>query len=133
MRDEAYVLKLCDEVLGRPSVRQHRFPFLRGDSGRTLPVDAFYPDLSLVVEYRERQHSESVPFFDRRKTISGVSRAEQRRRYDQRRRDVLPQNGLRLLELSHADFQCNSRRRLKRNRERDVEVLRNKLRTYAAV
>jgi len=38
--DEEYILDLCDEVIGRRSLRQHRFFFLRGDSGRKLPVDA---------------------------------------------------------------------------------------------
>src|SRR5690606_2600377 len=31
--DEAYVLDICDEVLGLKGLRQHRFDFLRGDSG----------------------------------------------------------------------------------------------------
>lgn len=37
-----------------------------------LPVDAYYETLNLVVEYRERQHTESVPIMDRRSTISSV-------------------------------------------------------------
>jgi len=41
---------------------------------RQLPVDAYYPTLRLAVEYRERQHSEPVPFMDRRQTVSGCSR-----------------------------------------------------------
>ncbi|WP_309751901.1 hypothetical protein [Novosphingobium sp.] len=44
-----------------------------------LPVDAWYPELALVIEYRERQHSEAVKFFDQRETVSGVGRGEQRR------------------------------------------------------
>lgn len=46
-RDESYVIGLCDEILGSRALRQHRFPFLVGDSGVPLPVDAFYPALSL--------------------------------------------------------------------------------------
>src|SRR5688500_16258444 len=76
-RDETYILDLCDELLGMKSVRQHTFEFLRGDGGRKLPVDGYYPSINLVVEYRERQHFESVALFDKRKTVSGVSRAEQ--------------------------------------------------------
>ena len=46
MRDEIYILNLCDILLGHQSLRQHRFSFLRGDSssgkeGRKLPVDAY--------------------------------------------------------------------------------------------
>ena len=53
MRDEKYILELCDEILGEKGIRQHTFPFLRGDAGTKLPVDAFYKEHNLVVEYRE--------------------------------------------------------------------------------
>ena len=124
--DEFYVIDLCDEVLGSKASRQHTFDFLRGDGtpGRKLPVDAYYPELNLVVEYRERQHSESVAFFNNKATISGVSRGEQRRIYDQRRRDVLPQHNIRLVEISYADFKHNHRKRLVRDRENDLAVIR---------
>ena len=131
MRDEHYVLALCDAVLGRQSLRQHRFPFLRGDSGRPLPIDAFYPDLKLVIEYRERQHSEPVAFFDRRETVSGVPRGQQRAIYDQRRREVLSKNGIRVIELSYSDFAHGANKRLKRNEPEDINVIRSKLRDYA--
>lgn len=44
--DEAYVLSLCDMILGVEGLRQHRFDWLLGDpssSGRCvrLPVDAY--------------------------------------------------------------------------------------------
>jgi hypothetical protein len=55
MRDETYVLDICDRVLGVSGIRQHRFAFLQDDTGTPLPVDAYYPELSLVIEYRERQ------------------------------------------------------------------------------
>jgi hypothetical protein len=47
--DEAYVLDLCDAVLGERGLRQHRFDWLRGDPGkngrsRTLPVDGYWPE-----------------------------------------------------------------------------------------
>jgi hypothetical protein len=45
-KDEAYIIDLCDRVLGRKAVRQHPFDFLRGDPGRPLRVDAYYPDPS---------------------------------------------------------------------------------------
>lgn len=69
-KDEHYVLDLCDKVLGHTSSRQHKFDFLRGDPNAKgiavrLPVDAFYQDLNLAVEYHERQHTESVKFFDK--------------------------------------------------------------------
>ncbi|TVQ51090.1 MAG: hypothetical protein EA377_13315, partial [Phycisphaerales bacterium] len=118
---------LCDKVLGRTARRQHRFDFLRGDSGRKLPVDAYYPDLKLVVEYHERQHFENVPFWDRKPTSSGISRGEQRALYDQRRREVLPSHGIKLVELKCTDFQCRSSKRLARIPEQDQDIIRAKM------
>ncbi|MGE0013697.1 hypothetical protein CGK74_15465 [Thauera propionica] len=129
MRDEVYVLNLCDGVLHSPSERQHRFAFLLGDTGRKLPVDAYYPRLALVIEYHERQHSEAVPFFDRRLTVSGVPRGLQRAIYDQRRRDVLPQHGIQLVEFSVKEF-ARQGRRLRRREVEDIEVIRQKLEHY---
>lgn len=129
-RDEAYVLDLCDDVLARQSLRQHRFPFLVGDRGHRLPVDAFYPDLALVIEYRERQHVTAHAFFDRKLTVSGVSRGIQRTQYDERRRRVLPANGIRLVELNVADFPNVGGRKLRRDSHEDLVVIRVKLATF---
>ena len=40
--DEAYVLDLCDAILGEPASRQHRFDWLVGDPGR--PNDSDRPE-----------------------------------------------------------------------------------------
>lgn len=130
--DETYVVGLCNRVLRRKALRGHRFDFLLGDRGHRLPVDAYYPDLKLVVEYRERQHTELVLLFDNKLTISGMSRRLQRVRYDQRRRDVLPKHGLRLVELDYSLFLHDGRRRLRRTRQ-DINVVRNVLKDSAAV
>ncbi|MBA4227099.1 MAG: hypothetical protein C0456_10760 [Hyphomonas sp.] len=130
-RDEDYVIDLCDRVLGLTALRQHRFPFLKGDTGvsgraQSLPVDAYYPQLQLVIEYHELQHSESVTLFDKRLTISGVSRKEQRRAYDQRRQSLLPQHGLKLVIFDYREFLHTSRKRLMRS-EGDKAIIRQKL------
>lgn len=121
--DESYVIDLCDEVLQIIALRQHRFDFLKGDSGSRLPVDAWYPSLKLVVEFRERQHTEEVKFFDRRQTVSGMGRGEQRKLYDQRRRDILPQNGIQLIEIGYADFEHDRNKKLIRDKEKDLKVI----------
>lgn len=126
-RDEVYVIDLCDEVLGMKSSRQHRFPFLLGDSGIALPVDAYYEKLCLVVEYCERQHTETVAFFDRKQTVSGVSRGEQRRLYDERRKAILPQHDIKLVNISYSDFEYDCQKRIVRNHKRDMEIVRKKL------
>jgi hypothetical protein len=125
--DESYVIDLSDEVLKRKAIRQHRFEFLRGDAGTMLPVDAFYPELRLVIEFMEKQHTESVKFFDRKVTVSGISREDQRKKYDALRIKLIPANGLKLLTFDYSEFEHTSRKKLVRNREMDLKVVRNKL------
>jgi hypothetical protein len=127
-RDELYVVDLCDEVLGEQARRQCCFPWLVGDPGkaggrRALPVDAYYEGHGLVVEYQERQHTEPTPFFDRRQTVSGVGRGEQRSLYDQRREAEIPAHGLRLVVVRPRDLDADSRGRLRRNRTHDRQAL----------
>lgn len=126
-RDEDYVIDLCDEVLGLEASRQHRFDFLTGDTGRELPVDAYYEEKKLVVEYHEKQHTEDVPLFNRKKTASGVPRGEQRKMYDERRQKVLPEHGISLVIISYNDFEYDKQKRIKRNRESDLKTVKEKL------
>ena len=131
-RDETYIIDLCDQQLGSKALRQHRFDFLLGDPGkngigRRLPVDAYYPELKLVIEYREIQHTKPVAFMDRRPTISGCTRGEQRQRYDERRRLELPRHGLRLIELDCGCFRTGNRGRLRRDFLSDEAILRSHL------
>lgn len=137
IKDEHYVLDLCDKVLGIISYKQHKFDFLRGDPNRNgvtakLPVDSYYPDLKLVIEYRERQHTESVNFFDKpdKITISGVHRGEQRKIYDDRRRKILPKKNIDLIEISFADFNYDRQKRIIREPIKDIEIIKQKLQKY---
>lgn len=129
--DEHYLIDICDRVLAKTALRQHRFDFLLGDPGKIgrqakLPVDAYYPDILLVVEIMERQHSHDVQFFDHRLTVSGMARGQQRRLYDQRRQTLLPQHGLRLICLETRDFTLRGHR-LRRDLEADEAIVRCKL------
>lgn len=126
--DEFYVIDLCDVVLEEKAVRQAKFDFLKGDNGRHLPVDAYYPNKRLVVEYYERQHSESVKLFDSKMTVSGVTRDVQRRIYDERRKTELPKHGIDLQVISYSDF--GTYKKLKRNREADLMVVKKLLEKY---
>jgi len=134
-KDAPYIIDLCDRVLGTPALREHRFDFLRGDPGRngrvgaTLPVDAYYPSMNLVIEYCELQHTEAVPHFDKPHvvTVSGIHRGLQRALYDQRRRDILPKHGITLIELHCSEFKCKGRKQLRRLADEDEAVIRKRL------
>lgn len=128
--DENYIIDLCDTVLKEKACRQCRFEFLKGDTGRRLPVDAYYCNLGIVVEFHERQHNEEVKLFDRKPTVSGVSRGEQRKIYDQRRRDILPKHEIALVEFSVLEFPHDSRKRLLRKSEEDKKIILQRLRDY---
>jgi hypothetical protein len=129
--DEHYVLNLCDAVIGKIGLRQHKFDFLLGDTNAKgkqakLPVDIYYPELNLVIEYKEQQHTKPNKHFDKPDlfTVSGVHRGEQRRIYDQRRLAILPQNGIQIIEISYSDFMFDRRDRIVRDEERDLEKVR---------
>lgn len=136
-KDEHYVLNICDEVLGYSSFRQHKFEFLLGDPNKNgisakLPVDSYYPELRLVIEYCERQHTEEVQFFDKpnKMTVSGVHRGEQRKIYDDRRREVLPRHNIALVEISYTNFKYDNGKRIIRDRSFDEKIIRDKLKEY---
>lgn len=134
-KDEIYVIGLCDEILGEKALRQHCFDFLRGDSingklGRKLPVDAYYKSKNLVIEYHEKQHTEDVAFFDRKKTRSGITRKEQRKLYDKRREKVLPKHGISLVVISYNDFEYDEKKKIIRNETNDLKVVSEKVQMY---
>lgn len=129
--DEYYVISLCNEVLGETASQQHKFPFLLGDSGRPLPVDAYYEKLNLVIEYYECQHTEKVSFFDRKITVSGVTRGEQRKIYDERRKVELPENGIKLIIINYTDF--GPTKKIKRDHLNDLNVVRKILKEHGII
>lgn len=120
--------------------RQHKFDFLLGDLNAKgisakLPVDSYYQELNLVIEYRERQHTEDVNFFDKpnKMTVSGIHRGEQRKLYDERRRQILPKNNITLIEISYSDFKHNRQKRIIRNKDTDEKIVRHKLNDFIKI
>ena len=120
-KDENYIIDLCDKVLNDNASRQHRFDFLVGDTGRKF---------QLVIEYYEKQHTETVKLFDKKNTVSGVTRDVQRRIYDKRRKEVLPQHGIEVIILSYSDFDFDNQKKIIRNPEKDLEIIRQKLKKF---
>ena len=47
--DEQYLLGLCDDLLGKKSMRQHRYD----QNAPSSLVAAFYPDLSLAIDFHK--------------------------------------------------------------------------------
>jgi len=122
------VLDLCDVILGGACAREHWFDWLRGDpdakgTRRPLRVDGFYETHGLVVEYWEKQHTEAVPHFDKRSTVSDVLRGEQRRLYDARRMTLIPANDLRLVIIKVVDLASRKNGKLLRDQDRDLPVI----------
>jgi hypothetical protein len=129
---QVYVVGLLSELLGAPTETEARFPWALGDvSPRTrravqLPFDAYWQELNLIVEVDEDQHHRPVAHFDKPDvmTISGIHRGEQRRLYDQRKRDAARAEGYTVLEVPWPRRPPPSRR----DREQDTAVLRELLR-----
>lgn len=124
-KDKNYVLDLCDEVLKQKSSRQHQFDFLVEDILTKFTVDAYYVDLNLVIDYQEFYKPRVVKPFekDERPAPGGVAREDERNLYDQRRRTALPANGIQLLEINYTDFTIDEKNRIERNREEDLSVV----------
>lgn len=129
-QDQHYVTDLCDAVLGLPASREHTFGWLLGDlspkTGRRkpLPVDAYWESLGLVMEFQEAQHSRAVKHFDKPDvlTVSGVHRREQRRLYDERKAQLIPENGLRLVVIHKSQFTVR-RKLIVPNPAADLEIV----------
>jgi hypothetical protein len=106
-RTASYVLDLLDEILGESGQREKRFPWALGDQSPTtgrgieLPFDSYWPARRLIVEIDEDQHRTPTPFFDKPHvvTVSGVSRGEQRRIYDARKRAAARAQGFTIVEI----------------------------------
>jgi len=134
--DKFYVLNLCDKLLKQTASRQHRFKFLLGDLHRDgvtrtpIPVDAFYQGSSLVLDFFERQINLNEEDNLNKKTISGVSRAEQRKLYNQRKKDVLAEKGIKFIEFDYSAFECDKDQKLLRKKINDSKVLKGILKDF---
>ena len=100
MRDDEYIITLCDELLGTRAERQRTFAFVQG-AGYCARAEARYRGLELVIEYQELQYSEPV----------------------------LPRRGATLV-LTYADFDHTTDKRLRRDPSRDRAVLFAKLHEF---
>lgn len=132
--DEYYLVGLCNEFLEKEASHQHIFEDLLGDlhkNGKTrtpLPIDAYYEDLKLAIEFSEKNYPED-DIFDKpeKKTISGGNRAAQRARYSTLKKKFLLKNEVKLIEIDYNKFNLDSRFRLIRDLEKDTEIIQKAL------
>jgi hypothetical protein len=132
--DEYYLIGLCNELLNEKASHQHIFKFLLGDfhkdgiSRTALPVDAYYPKLKMLIELFEKEDETSLE--ESKRTISGVKRSEQRKKYAERKREVLKEKEIHLMEMDYDEFECDGAGKLVRNKEADVKLLKEILKGF---
>lgn len=135
--DEFYLINICDELLDEKASRKHTFSFLLGDMhkrGKTrtkLPLAAFYKAPNLVIEFLENdtktdQDSSKLDVI----TVSGITRSEQIKKYNKRRRDVLKKREINLIEIDYSDFDCDKAGRLIKDKSKDTALLKELLKRY---
>ncbi len=128
--DEYYLVNLCDELLQQKASRKHTFDTLVGNlhkrgKGRTkLPLDAYYEDLKLVLE-----------FFRKDEVTEELDEKEQARKaqikyYNELKKKAIRTKKLRLVEVNYALFECNDANKLIRNMENDTLVLKGILKDF---
>ncbi len=136
--DSKYILDLCDEALDMKGARQHTFEFLLGDyhkDGLTrtmLILDLYYPKLNLVIELRGKVYQDTSER-ESEITVSGVTRAEQRKIYNQRKVDVLAKEEVNYLEIEYYLFQLDSENKIIRNHDADLKVVQEALSEYMTI
>lgn len=128
--DENYLLDICDELLTQKASRKHTFDTLVGNlhkrgKGRTkLPLDAYYKDLKLVIE-----------FFQKDKPSEELDEKEQARvtqikYYDTLKKEAVLNKSFRYMKINYAQFECNETDKLVRNTENDTIVLKDLLKDF---
>ncbi len=135
--DEYYILDLCDELLKEKASRKHTFAGLLGDmhkKGKTrtkLPLAAFYETANLAIEFTEKQNK-TKEYLEKLEvmTVSGITRGEQILKYNKRRKDILEKKDINLIEIDYSLFECDDKKNLSREKDKDVRLLKNILKQY---
>ncbi len=136
--DEKYLVDIINSLLGKKGTEKQTFDYLLGDlhqDGETrteLPVDLYFWELKLAIEFvnHPKTREQLIPQKQKKMTVSGVTRAEQRVKYFDRKKKVLTKKGIDFVEIPLAGFTCNEELKLVRNAEDDERVLRGILGHY---
>ncbi len=133
--DEVYLMGLIDELLDAKGSRKHTFDYLLGDMHQNgkkrtkLPIDLYYKELNLALEFVEHPDSKknAIDSKEERLTVSGITRAEQRLKYFNRKRKVLTEKDKSFIEIPLKDFEVDDSVKLIRDKGNDERVLRGLL------
>ena len=136
--DEKYLVDMINSLLGKKGSEKQTFDYLLGDlhqDGETrteLPVDLYFWELKLAIEFvnHPKTREQLIPEKQKKMTVSGVTRAEQRVKYFDRKKKVLTKKGMDFVEIPMAGFECDEHLKLLRNTENDERVLRGLLGHY---
>lgn len=126
--DEFYLVNLCDELLEQKASRKHTFDTVVGNlhkrgKGRTkLPLDAYYKDLKLVIEFF-RKSDEVLDELEQ-------ARITQIKRYNEIKKKAILKKNLRLLAINYASFEHDETNKIIRNTEEDKLILRGLLKAF---
>lgn len=131
--DEYYLVSLCDELLGERASRKHTFDTLVGNlhkrgKGRTkLPLDAYYKDLKLVLEFYEKPKDEA--------SLDEVAKArmEQIVYYNDLKKKAILKKELALIIIKYDSFNCDEDGRLIRDKKKDVALLKSMLKDFLTI
>lgn len=134
--DEVYVMDLIDTLLNEKGSRKHTFEYLLGDlhkNGETrtkLPIDVYYPNLKLALELVECSGENSESSKEEKLTVSGVTRAEQREIYYNRKKTALENKDIAFVDIPIESFEVDDASKLVRDADKDERVVRELLSRY---
>jgi hypothetical protein len=96
-----------------------------------LPLDAYYMSLNLVIEVVNKTSTPPKKGKDKSQklTVSGVTRAEQRKVYQDRKSAYLAENNIKLFEINFALFETNDLNKLVRTKDNDEALLKELLKS----
>jgi hypothetical protein len=132
-------MELIDGLLDAKGSRKHTFEYLLGDlhkNGKTrteLPIDLYYADLKLaleIVEHPGKKKDPSIISKEEKLTVSGMTRAEQRLRYFNRKKTTLTKKDKFFVEIPLEKFLVDDSMKLVRNQEKDETVLKGLLSAF---
>lgn len=133
--DKHYLINLCDDLLDEKASRKHKFGFILADyhkAGRNrniLPVDAYYSENNIVLEFITPSDAATIDH-SKRRTFSGITRAQQNANYAERRKKGVLAKGINFLEIPYDSFDQNDDNQLIRNQEKDLQKMRDLLKDF---